>query len=290
MPEGTTGLRVLTIDCPALNQDCCRLNAVWALKNLIYQAELDVKSAVMDQLSFPRLQALMTDSELSVQEQALAVLRNLASGQASHVEKLVQWATQEQLLAVLKDQLSSETGEVVKQALYTVCNIATGAEVHKAMLMEPSGAAAKIVQHISHSWAEVRLAAVWCIINLTWPQDPGAEARVRALQALGCAEKLVSLVGDTEMNVEDRVQVALSQFRHVTSSSAELRQWLASTNSILDTDLSPTSSEAGEPSPIGPAEQPSSEALGNGADVAQIESGLNPIQFSLSRNLSRNLD
>jgi hypothetical protein len=57
-----------------------RLNAVWALKNLLFQAESDIKTKVMHQLTYPTLKSLMHDSEIGIQEQSLNLLRNLACG------------------------------------------------------------------------------------------------------------------------------------------------------------------------------------------------------------------
>ena len=57
-----------------------RLNAVWALKNLLFQAEPEIKVTVMKQLKYATLEALITDAEVGIQEQALNLLRNLACG------------------------------------------------------------------------------------------------------------------------------------------------------------------------------------------------------------------
>ncbi len=57
-----------------------RLNAVWALKNLLYMAEPTVKRAVMDKLTYERLYQMTLDPDVEVQVQALNMLRNLACG------------------------------------------------------------------------------------------------------------------------------------------------------------------------------------------------------------------
>ena len=49
-----------------------RLHAVWALKNLLYKADLDVKREVMRALSFEAMQSLLVDAEASIQEQSVA--------------------------------------------------------------------------------------------------------------------------------------------------------------------------------------------------------------------------
>lgn len=161
-------------------------------------------------------QALLHDEEAAIQEQTLAVLRNLGSGTEDHVDELIQWASEDGLLSMVYDPLTSEVNEVVKQALYIVVNVATGTEAHKAMVMAAEGLALKIAEHLTHPSSDVRLAAVWCVINLTSPNgNPGPDARVSALHGLGCREKLRMLVGDSEVDVEERVQGALSRFNAV---------------------------------------------------------------------------
>lgn len=57
-----------------------RLNAIWALKNMLYQADLSLKRRVMDELGWNNLSALVDDSNIALQEQALSLLRNLVCG------------------------------------------------------------------------------------------------------------------------------------------------------------------------------------------------------------------
>lgn len=57
-----------------------RLNSVWALKNLLFHADPQDKSSVMDRLTYKKLFALIHDQENTIQEQALGLLRNLSCG------------------------------------------------------------------------------------------------------------------------------------------------------------------------------------------------------------------
>ena len=57
-----------------------RLNSIWALKNLLFQADSEIKRNVMKVLTYPRLRELVEESEVGLQEQALNLLRNLACG------------------------------------------------------------------------------------------------------------------------------------------------------------------------------------------------------------------
>ncbi len=57
-----------------------RLNAIWAIKNLVYQAETAVKASVIKDLGWAGLQQLINDKDVIIQEQALNLLRNIACG------------------------------------------------------------------------------------------------------------------------------------------------------------------------------------------------------------------
>mmetsp|Transcript_4181 Transcript_4181/g.8100 ORF Transcript_4181/g.8100 Transcript_4181/m.8100 type:complete len:134 (-) Transcript_4181:1587-1988(-) len=55
-----------------------RLNAVWALKNIVYDADPPIKLEVMKELTYPRLAFLIRSDEEEIREIALSLLRNLA--------------------------------------------------------------------------------------------------------------------------------------------------------------------------------------------------------------------
>lgn len=57
-----------------------RLNAVWALKNLLFMADSYTKARVMREVGYATLAALAQDPEDGVQEQALMLVRNLVHG------------------------------------------------------------------------------------------------------------------------------------------------------------------------------------------------------------------
>lgn len=56
------------------------------------------------------------------------------------------------------------------------------------------------------------LPAVWCVINLTWPDAGGSGAgRARKLKELGMEEGLRGLTGHASADVRERVRTALEQ-------------------------------------------------------------------------------
>merc|ERR1711865_319797 len=112
-------------------------------------------------------------------------MSNLASGDEVHVQLLLEWGGSE-LLHLVSLLLQHSDPKVVKQVLHIVCNIASSSELHKLMLMEAECVVPRAVVHLSSQDADTKLAAVWRIINLSWPQQTGSQQRVDQLRALGC--------------------------------------------------------------------------------------------------------
>ncbi|KAK9717138.1 hypothetical protein K7432_006413 [Basidiobolus ranarum] len=193
-----------------------RLNAVWALKNLLFQAEPEIKQTVMKHLTYPKLQTLLNDAEISIQEQALNLLRNLACDHETNIEEVFEGIGECSLVSLFENKLKSNYEDIILQTLYTIVNVATGNERHKMAIINSDAILSSISDYMTHSKASIRVATVWCIINLTWTEERhgvGYAERVRKLQTLGFESKLSALADDTDLDVRDRVKTALTHFR-----------------------------------------------------------------------------
>lgn len=192
-----------------------RLNAVWALKNLLFQADSDVKQRVTKELTWPGLFALMNDGEMGIQEQALNLLRNLACGKESDIDQVFHGAGESRLMGALEEKLLVNTSdELVLQALYIIVNIATGNERHKLAVMSRESLLKAVQKYMGHPKGIVRVAAIWCVINLTWVDDQGSEGRVARLRDLGFEAQLQEMMDDVDLDVKDRVKTAIEHFRN----------------------------------------------------------------------------
>ena len=168
-----------------------RLHSTWAIKNLLYRADRVLKERVMEELTWPQLLALLNDSEPDVQVQdgeVLSILERILGPQ------------------------SGSSAEMKKHAVYAVSNICSGSNKHKDMIM-----GSMILQSIlqclrDQQSCELRVAAAWVVINLTW-QDAEDEASVRSRQLrltqMGFEAQLESMLEDSSLNVKDRVLAAL---------------------------------------------------------------------------------
>ncbi len=107
------------------------------------------------------------------------------------------------------------------QTLYTIVNVATGTATHKAHLMERPAVLQGILGALAHANALIRIAAVWCIINLTWTDDSGSLERVAFLARYGFQERLEAMVTDANMDVRDPVLTALNHFKPLTADAGD---------------------------------------------------------------------
>jgi len=102
----------------------------------------------MGELTYPTLLTLLGDAELTVQEQALNLLRNLSANkglvQAEVLDKLFQGCGNA-LGPIIEQQLKSPFAEIVTQTLYVCVNIATGNSKHKLLLMNNAGIISRVL-------------------------------------------------------------------------------------------------------------------------------------------------
>jgi hypothetical protein len=83
-----------------------RLNAVWAIKNLVFEADSEVKESVMRQFGYHNLALLLNDRELVIQEQALNLVRNLACKKEQDIDQVFRGLGQGQLLGIIEEKLT----------------------------------------------------------------------------------------------------------------------------------------------------------------------------------------
>ncbi|KAN0043076.1 hypothetical protein ACTA71_010711 [Dictyostelium dimigraforme] len=188
-----------------------RLNCIWALKNLLYMAEPSLKEQVMKELGYQRLIELIKDTDPSISEQALAVLRNLAFKDNDHLISELHF--HDQLVPTIENRLASNIPEIIKQTLFVICNIA-GNEKIRASVMN-SSIVNRLIHFMEHKHCEIRIASVWCVCNIIGPDENSTSAsRVLKFKELGYQKKLEMLAdSDSNIEVKDRVKTALTLFK-----------------------------------------------------------------------------
>ncbi|KAI8926600.1 armadillo-type protein [Entophlyctis helioformis] len=195
-----------------------RLNAVWALKNIIYQTDSPTKGIVMQQLGWQRLLRLIDDNEVLIQEQALNLLRNIACGKED-VDAVFDGFGDVDILSVLERKLMTMDGhaQIVLQTLYILVNFGIGGLERKSAVMGRKALLQKAFTFLEHENAQIRIAAIWIVINLTWLEDAGSADRVALLRSMGVEDRLRRLVEDDSLDVKDRAKTALVNMQGVNA-------------------------------------------------------------------------
>ena len=190
-----------------------RLNALWALKNTAYGGDTASKERVLQHLTYDGLYDLLLDREMFVQEQALSLLQNLAAEvKKEDVCRIFEGVGTERLLAVIAEKLASGVPELEHQAMYVLVNLGTGADQHLNAIIADKRIIELVKRFLGHPMAGHRLAAVWCVINLTWQDDDTSAWRVDQLKQVGVEGRLREMEADENRDVAERVMTALENF------------------------------------------------------------------------------
>lgn len=92
--------------------------------------------------------------------------------------------------------------------MYVLSNIASGNEFHKEAVMRQlllqvnNGTQAFILKFLQSNDSQLRTAAIWTIINLTFPSSPGASSRVVKLRNAGIVSQIKTMVNDPCVDVK----------------------------------------------------------------------------------------
>lgn len=193
-----------------------RVKAACALRNLTFLVNDNCKEEILSELTQLTLRSLICDPEACVQEQALALVRNLVDGPLDSIQHV--FAEDTLLLHAVGQQLQSASkAEVLIQGMYVFTNVASGNEVHKEAVMQElfpplANDSESIIFKFLHSDdSRLRTAAVWALVNLTFPSSSGAFGRVMKLRNAGIVSLLKHMANDPCLDVKLRARTALGQ-------------------------------------------------------------------------------
>ncbi|KAK9154901.1 hypothetical protein Sjap_002381 [Stephania japonica] len=192
-----------------------RLNAVLALKNFVFLADNSSKECVLAELTVSTLVSLICEPK--VQEQALAFVRNILESGINSVEHVF---TEDGIIvnAIGKQVRNALDLNVCIEGIYALGNVATGNELHKeavmSQILEPQvngPSQSVLIKFLQGNNSQLRVGAIWCIINLTYPDGPGTSSRIAKLRDAGVICQLKKLADDPCLDAKFRVKTALLQ-------------------------------------------------------------------------------
>ncbi|GAA5846411.1 hypothetical protein JCM3766R1_001187 [Sporobolomyces carnicolor] len=194
-------------------------NALWAIKNAVYQSPKAFKQSLLRDLGWSDL-ASLTDSAQSplVIEQALGIIRNITCVSHNEVVDALEEFGENELLDLLERQFvgANVSSEAVVQSLYCLNNIATAGEPSQLAIASRTPILRYLLFYLDHPTGRVRTAALWTIHNLVYrrgtpalstsPRQRRSHEVVEKFRVLGLEGKLRALERDPELDVRERVR------------------------------------------------------------------------------------
>ncbi|KAK3922499.1 Armadillo repeat-containing protein 8 [Frankliniella fusca] len=187
-----------------------RLNGIWALMNMAFQAEQKIKSQILNTLGTDQMFRLLSDSEVDVLMKTLGLLRNLLSTK-SHIDYIMNLHGIQIMQAVVLILEGNHSAEVKEQALCILANIGDG-DSAKEFIMSNEDVLKKLQDYMAHSNVKLQVAAIFCISNLVWREESGAVDRQARLKEMGVYKQLQQLIMTTDTLLFDKVKTAMTQF------------------------------------------------------------------------------
>lgn len=214
------------IDCLYSEDNELRRNSLWALKNSLFKADSDTRISILTQIGYDSLRRLCTEGHPEVRELSMNIIRNLANSGSSQSQSeqlnVLFGETGRWLITLLSEALriDSEHSEFAVQALYAVCNIASGSELHKKCLID-SEIPQLLLQWTSHKNERARIAAVWCVINLAWKEKQKTERQ---------PSSVITRLQQPERSRYDQRRLGMLRQQHISPPSSPLGRDLHGTN------------------------------------------------------------
>ncbi|XP_035460242.2 armadillo repeat-containing protein 8 [Scophthalmus maximus] len=192
-------------DSPAL-----RVNGIWALMNMAFQADQKVKVEIVRCLGTEQLFRLLSDPDANVLMKTLGLLRNLLSTRP-HIDQIMSSHGKQIMQAVTLILEAEHSTEVKEQTLCILANIADG-NTAKDLIMTNDDTLQKIKYYMGHSNVKLQLAATFCISNLIWNEEDGSQERQDKLREMGFVDILHKLTQASDANLSDRAKTAMQQY------------------------------------------------------------------------------
>ncbi|XP_055008364.1 armadillo repeat-containing protein 8 isoform X2 [Boleophthalmus pectinirostris] len=192
-------------DSPAL-----RVNGIWALMNMAFQADQKVKMEIVRCLGTEQLFRLLSDPDTNVLMKTLGLLRNLLSTRA-HIDQIMSSHGKQIMQAVTLILEAEHSIEVKEQTLCILANIGDG-NTAKELIMTNDDMLQKVKYYMGHSNVKLQIAATFCVSNLIWNEEDGSQERQDKLREMGFVDILHKLTQSSDSNLSDRAKTAMQQY------------------------------------------------------------------------------
>ncbi|RZF32139.1 hypothetical protein LSTR_LSTR004002 [Laodelphax striatellus] len=179
-----------------------RLNGIWALMNMAFQAEQKIKSQILNTLGTDQIFRLLSDPQVNVLMKTLGLLRNLLSTKP-HIDHIMGLHGTQIMQAVILILEGNHSAEVKEQALCILANIGDG-DTAKDYIMANEDVLKKLQDYMMHNNVKLQIAAIFCISNLVWKDESGSAERQAKLKEMGVYRLLQQLIMTSDTLLFDK--------------------------------------------------------------------------------------
>ncbi|KAK3083010.1 hypothetical protein FSP39_011619, partial [Pinctada imbricata] len=180
-----------------------RLNGIWGLMNMAFQADINVKTQIIEAIGTEQLFKLLSDSNPLIVMKTLGLIRNLLSSK-QHIDQLMKIYGTQIMQAVVFILEGDHMVEIKEQTLCILTNVADGDEA-KGFIMENEDVLKKLMTYMVHTDVKLQISATSCISNLVWNEEEGAYNRQSKLRELGVQKLLQQLLSASDPVLFDKV-------------------------------------------------------------------------------------
>jgi len=188
------------------SDDDLRLNGVWALMNMAYNAESGLRDKILHHFGVPLMLARVKDSNAKIRIKTLGLIRNILK-EPDEIDVLVE-AHYTDIQCTLIPVLGCDTEcDEQEQVLCVFVNLATGKGAVEKLMQCPEFLTL-LLQFLSHTNSLIQIAAIMCVTHMA----RGSTERQVKLRSLGYFKQLQGMLcASTE--VADRVKHCLNYFQ-----------------------------------------------------------------------------
>ncbi|XP_074644950.1 armadillo repeat-containing protein 8-like isoform X2 [Tubulanus polymorphus] len=200
----------LLVDLTKRDDPALRLNGIWALMNMAFQADQRIKSQILCKLGTDQLFRILADPNVNILMKTLGLLRNLLSNKP-HIDDIMSKHGNQIMQAVILILEGDHPIEVKEQTLCILANVADG-ESAKDFIITNEDVLKKLMNYMIHTNVKLQTAATFCISNLIWSEEEGSMERQAKLREMGVQKVLQQLLSTNDSTLFDKVKTALQQF------------------------------------------------------------------------------
>jgi len=191
-----------------------RYRGIFAIKNLLFKANSELKKRITFKLGLNKLITLFDDENQQTQIQAICTMRYIMHEKNDWISEVLRNIDVDKLIEGIIRKIDKTTPNLLCQALYLLCNMVTLDEKYKTKVWETDLKEASI-SLLDGTEGSVKLAVMNFLINILWkPKDDQAnrEQQRRMLKELGAETKLNELAKSGTGEVSLRAAQTLAYF------------------------------------------------------------------------------